>query len=77
MAASSEVLVGVVVLTTPMLARSFLTDYVEWLVVSLGIIVVCECLGSEFRVWWDGEAAIEIERVVVESLEAGSHAVEK
>ncbi|MEO6570523.1 MAG: hypothetical protein ABIO83_03160 [Ilumatobacteraceae bacterium] len=39
-----EVLVAVVVLTMPMFARAFLTDYVEFTVVSIGFVLVCQCL---------------------------------
>lgn len=38
---STAVVTGVAVLSTPVFVRAFTTDYVEWVVVSLGFIVVC------------------------------------
>ena len=40
----TELLIGLIALTNPMLARAFMTDYVEWFVVSVGLILVCQCL---------------------------------
>ena len=41
---TTKLVVAVVVLTTPIFARAFLTDYVEWVVASVGFILVCQCL---------------------------------
>jgi hypothetical protein len=46
---STEVVVGVVVLTSPIFARAFLTDYVEWFVVAGGIVLICQCLEPTAR----------------------------
>jgi hypothetical protein len=39
-----ELVVGVVAVTLPIFARAFLTDYVEYLVVSLGLVLITQCL---------------------------------
>ena len=39
-----EVVVGVVAVTMPVFARAFLTDYTEFLVVSLGTVIVAQCV---------------------------------
>jgi hypothetical protein len=41
---STELLIAMVVLTTPMFARSFLTDYVEWFVVGAGLVLLTQAL---------------------------------
>jgi hypothetical protein len=46
---STEFVVGVTVLTSPMFARAFLTDYVEWVVVAAGIVLICQCLEPRAR----------------------------
>jgi hypothetical protein len=42
-----ELLVGLTVLTMPMFARAFLTDYVEYSVVAYGLLLAVQCLESE------------------------------
>ena len=39
-----EMLVGLVVITMPMFARAFLTDYIEYTIVAYGIVLVIQCL---------------------------------
>ena len=48
---SQRLLVGSVVLSTPMFVRAFFSDYVEYLVVALGVVVVCLALRERHR-WW-------------------------
>lgn len=45
-----EIIAGGVVLAMPLFARSFLTDYVEWVVVSAGIVLVTLCVRSDIRI---------------------------
>jgi len=52
----TQVVVGVVVLANPIFARAFMTDYVEWVYASLGIILICQCLES--RSTWSRSASI-------------------
>ncbi|MBI5087380.1 MAG: hypothetical protein HZB15_00495, partial [Actinobacteria bacterium] len=46
-------LVAVVVLTMPMFVRAFMTDYVEYIVVSLGLCLWLLCL-QQRQTWWSG-----------------------
>ena len=39
--AATELVVGTVVISTPMFARAFFTDYFEWVTASVGLILVC------------------------------------
>ncbi len=48
---SQRLLVGAVVISTPMFVRAFFSDYVEYLVVALGVVVVCLGLRERHR-WW-------------------------
>ncbi|MCU1359978.1 MAG: hypothetical protein JWN99_1267 [Ilumatobacteraceae bacterium] len=48
---SQRILVGTLVLTMPMFVRAFFTEYVEYLVVALGICLVCMCLRERQTVW--------------------------
>ena len=41
---AQQLLIGVLVLTMPMFVRAFFTDYVEYMVVALGICLVAMCL---------------------------------
>lgn len=40
----AELVIGVVVMTMPMFARAFLTDYIEWVVVAGGLALIPQCL---------------------------------
>ena len=42
--APTELVVGVVALSMPMFARAFLTDYVEWFFVVVGLLLTTQCL---------------------------------
>jgi hypothetical protein len=53
---ATELIVGVVTLTSPMFARAYMTDYVEWFVVGVGIILVCQSL--EVTKSWTRSTAI-------------------
>ena len=44
---AQQLLIGTLVLTMPMFLRAFFTDYVEYLVVALGICLVCLCLREQ------------------------------
>lgn len=46
-----RLLVGTVVVSTPMFVRAFFSDYVEYLVVALGVVMVCLALRERHR-WW-------------------------
>jgi hypothetical protein len=46
-----RLLIGTVVLSTPMFVRAFFSDYVEYLVVGLGVVLVCLALKERHR-WW-------------------------
>lgn len=47
----TELLVGLVTLTTPMFGRAFFTDYTEWFFVSFGVILICQSLEPLATVW--------------------------
>lgn len=45
-----KLFIGTVILSTPMFLRAFFTDYVEYLIVALGIMLVCLCLQDLQRI---------------------------
>lgn len=52
---SVQVLVGVLTLTMPIFVRAFFTDYVEYFVVSFGLVLVVLALREQQR-WWSSLA---------------------
>jgi hypothetical protein len=46
----TEIAIGVMIVTTPMFARAFMSDYFEWVAAGAGFVMVCHCLMRP--TWW-------------------------
>lgn len=49
---AQQFLVGTLVLTMPIFVRAYFSDYVEYLVVALGVCLACACLRDRQTLWW-------------------------
>jgi hypothetical protein len=52
---AQRLLIGTVVLSTPFFVRAFFTDYAEYIIVALGVCLICLCLRTQHR-WWSATA---------------------
>ena len=61
---NQRILIGIIVLSTPMFVRAFFTDYTEYTVVGLGIPLVCLCL-RERHTWCSAGAVGVLSGLIV------------